>query len=300
MEYLEIRKVAVVGAGLMGTGITQVIAEAGFSVTWVDISEEQLNKGLEKIKFFLEKKVKKGEVNYSHIQSTLQNIHITSELHDAQNVDLVIEAVPENLDLKKKVFKQLDEIINENAILASNTSALSISAIGSVTKRPHKVVGTHFFYPVPVMGLLEVIPGLATSEEITKTALAFGEKIGKRAVLCNDYPGFIVNRLLIPMVNEAAYLVMEGVKPEDVDAAMQIGANHKMGPLTLADFVGIETLTATMEGLYEGFRDSKYRPCPLLVKMVEAGKLGVKTGAGFYDYDQNGKKVIKSELIVKL
>ncbi|MDI7741820.1 3-hydroxyacyl-CoA dehydrogenase NAD-binding domain-containing protein [Lysinibacillus fusiformis] len=297
---MEIRKVAVVGAGLMGTGITQVIAEAGLSVTWVDISEEQLNKGLEKIKFFLEKKVKKGEVNSSHIQSTLQNIHITSELHDAQNVDLVIEAVPENLDLKKKVFKQLDEIINENAILASNTSALSISAIGSVTKRPHKVVGTHFFYPVPVMGLLEVIPGLATSEEITKTALEFGEKIGKRAVLCNDYPGFIVNRLLIPMVNEAAYLVMEGVKPEDVDAAMQIGANHKMGPLTLADFVGIETLTATMEGLYEGFRDSKYRPCPLLVKMVEAGKLGVKTGAGFYDYDQNGKKVIKSELIVKL
>ncbi|KGR77619.1 3-hydroxyacyl-CoA dehydrogenase family protein [Ureibacillus manganicus] len=294
---MEIRKVAVVGAGLMGSGITQVIAEAGFPVTWVDISTEQLNKGTEKIKSLLEKKVKKGLVDASYVDATLQNITITNELQDAYDVDLVIEAVPENLDLKKKVFKQLDETINENAILASNTSALSISAIGSVTKRPHKVVGTHFFYPVPVMGLLEVIPGLATSEEITNLALEFGEKIGKRPVLCNDFPGFIVNRLLVPMVNEAAYLVMEGVKPEDVDAAMQIGANHKMGPLTLADFVGIETLTATMEGLYEGFRDSKYRPCPLLVKMVEAGKLGVKSGSGFYEYDASGKKIAKGELV---
>jgi len=294
---MEIRKVAVVGAGLMGSGITQVIAEAGFPVTWVDISTDQLNKGIEKIKLLLEKKVKKGLVDSNHVDATLQNIRPTNDLQDAHDVDLVIEAVPENLDLKKKVFKQLDETINENAILASNTSALSISAIGSVTKRPHKVVGTHFFYPVPVMGLLEVIPGLATSEEITNLALAFGEKIGKRPVLCNDFPGFIVNRLLVPMVNEAAYLVMEGVKPEDVDAAMQIGANHKMGPLTLADFVGIETLTATMEGLYEGFRDSKYRPCPLLVKMVEAGKLGVKSGSGFYDYDESGKKVVNGELV---
>ncbi len=297
MCILEIRKIAVVGAGLMGSGITQVIAEAGFPVTWVDISTEQLNKGIEKIKSLLEKKVKKGLVDSTYVDETLQNIRITNELQDAFDVDLVIEAVPENLDLKKKVFKQLDETINENAILASNTSALSISAIGSVTKRPHKVVGTHFFYPVPVMGLLEVIPGLATSEEITNLALEFGEKIGKRPVLCNDFPGFIVNRLLVPMVNEAAYLVMEGVKPEDVDAAMQIGANHKMGPLTLADFVGIETLTATMEGLYEGFRDSKYRPCPLLVKMVEAGKLGVKSGSGFYDYDESGKKIVKGELV---
>jgi len=294
----NIKKVSVVGAGLMGTGITQVIGEAGFQVTWVDVSEEQLNKGLDKIKFFLEKKVSKGILQSSQAESILQNISITTNLHDAKDVDIVIEAVPENLELKKKVFKQLDEVINERAILASNTSALSISAIGSVTKRPHKVIGTHFFYPVPLMGLLEIIPGLATSDETKNSALQFGEKIGKRAVLCNDYPGFIVNRLLIPMVNEAAYLVMEGVKPEDVDAAMQIGANHKMGPLTLADFVGIETLTATMEGLYEGFRDSKYRPCPLLVKMVEAGKHGVKTGSGFYDYDSKGNKILEGVVSV--
>lgn len=282
---MKIRNTAIVGAGLMGSGIAQVIAEAGYNVAWVDISKEQLEKGLKSIEQQLLRKVEKGKLEESNVHETLSRIQIYNDFSSVSDVDLVVEAVPENLELKKKIFKQLDEVVRPETILASNTSGLSISALGAVTIRPEKVVGTHFFYPAPVMGLLEVIPGLLTSSETYEAVLEFGSSIGKTTVKCNDYPGFIVNRILVPMINEAICLIMEGVKPEDVDAAMKLGANHPMGPITLADFVGLDTLLATMEGLYEGFRDSKYRPCPLLVKMVESGNLGRKTGRGFYTYD---------------
>lgn len=288
---MNIKQVAVVGAGLMGTGITQAVAEAGFQVKWMDVQPEQLKKGLATIRRLLQRKVDKGQCEANHIRETVTNIHMFNEMEDLEDADLVIEAVPENLELKKKVFKQLDEVVKEGAILASNTSALSISALGSATCRPESVIGAHFFYPVPKMELLEITPGLLTTLENFETMIAFARQIGKKPVVCKDFPGFIVNRLLIPMVNEAIYLVMEGVNPEDIDTAMKIGANHPMGPITLADFVGLETLLATMEGLYEGFRDSKYRPCPLLVKMVEAGTLGRKTGKGFYEYNEKGEKI---------
>lgn len=290
-KQVEIKKVGVVGAGLMGTGIAQVIAEAGFETKWVDVSKEQMEKGRINVKRLLQRKVEKGRCEAQHADETLSRLQSLYSLEDIADVDLVIEAVPENLELKRKVFTQLDEIVQPNAILASNTSALSVAAISAATKRPEKVIGAHFFYPVPVLGLLEVTPGLLTSEDVFYIVMEFGKSIGKTPVACKDYPGFIVNRILIPMVNEAIYLVMEGVKPEDIDAAMKIGANQPMGPITLADFVGLETLLATMEGLYNGFRDSKYRPCPLLVKMVEAGTLGRKTGRGFYKYDEKGEKI---------
>lgn len=288
---MEIKKVAVVGAGLMGTGIAQVVAEAGLKTTWIDVSPEQLQKGMQTIERLLERKQQKGRCDDKHRKATLERIETHTELQACADADLVIEAVPEQLELKKQVFAQLDKYVKQGAIIASNTSALSISALASATKRPEYVIGAHFFYPVPVMGLLEIIPGLLTSETVFQRMTAFAEKIGKTPVACKDYPGFIVNRLIIPMINEAIYLVMEGVKPEDIDAAMKVGANHPMGPITLADFVGLETLLATMEGLYEGFKDSKYRPCPLLVKMVEAGLYGRKTGRGFYKYNEKGEKV---------
>ena len=201
------------------------------------------------------------------------------------DADVVIEAVTENIDLKKKVFNQIDQFSKPGAILATNTSALSIADIGSAVKDPERFIGAHFFYPVPVFDLLEITPSILTSQEVIDDMKTFAKAINKTPVLCKDYPGFIVNRLLIPMVNEAAFLVMEGVEPKDIDAAMKLGANHRMGPLALADFVGIDTLLATMEGIYEGFNDSKFRPCPLLVRMVQAGTIGRKSGKGFYDYN---------------
>lgn len=295
MRKMTIQKAGVLGAGLMGSGITQVIAQGGYHVTWVDISEEQLTKGLQVIQRVLNRDVEKGRLTNQEKEETLARIHPSTQLESLQEADLIIEAVPEKLELKKKVFKQLDEVAKEGAILASNTSGLSVTAIAAVTKRPEYVMGAHFFYPVPKMNLLELTPGLMTSPDVMGIMRAFSKQIKKEPVECKDYPGFIVNRLLIPMVNEAIYLVMEGTKPEDVDAAMTLGANHRMGPITLADFVGLETLLATMQGLYDGFQDSKYRPCPLLVKMVESGNLGRKTGAGFYQYDEKGNKIQKQE-----
>lgn len=282
---MEIKNVGVIGAGLMGTGIVQVVAEAGYKTFWVDIGDEQLRKGLEGIKRLLNRKKEKGKCDDTYIESVLSNIEFSAELANIAKADLIIEAVPENMDLKTGIFKQLDGVTESQTILASNTSGLSVTALGAATRRPEKVIGTHFFYPAPVMALLEVIPGLLTAQDTIETIKEFGLRIGKSPVICNDYPGFVVNRLLIPMVNEAIYLVMEGVKSEDIDTAMKLGANHPMGPIALADFVGLDTLLATMEGLYQGFNDSKYRPCPLLVKMVESGKLGRKTGRGFYRYD---------------
>lgn len=271
-------KVLVVGSGLMGAGITQVIAQAGIKVISVDRTEDDLSRGERQIKKGIEKKEENEQ------QEILNNITFSTNMKDGKDADLVIEAVPEKLEIKQSVFKELDDIMQPNAILATNTSSLSIAAISSVTKRPERVVGLHFFSPVPIMKLLEVVKSINTSEEVTAFAKEFAEKIGKEIIIANDYPGFIVNRVLVPMMNEAAYLVFEGNNPEDIDRGMMLGTNHPIGPLKLADMVGIDVLLFTLDSLYEGFNDSKYRPCPLLKRMVEAGRIGKKAGRGFYEY----------------
>jgi 3-hydroxybutyryl-CoA dehydrogenase len=276
--------VGVLGAGLMGAGIAEVTARGGYCVLLVDVSGKALEKAKGRIKASLDKSVEKGQFQASVAQDVLSRVRTSESFEDLASAEFVIEAVYENMPVKKEAFKKLDAITKPGVILASNTSALSITEIASVTKRPEKVLGLHFFYPVPRMKLVEMIRGLATSDETYKECRAFVEKIEKTPVLAHDYPGFIVNRLLLPMLNEAVYLVMEGTKPEDVDAAMKLGCNHPMGPLELLDFVGIDVALATMMGLYENLRDSKYRPCPLFVKMVEAGWLGRKSGRGFYKY----------------
>ena len=285
---MRIERVSVIGGGLMGSGIAQVIAEAGYPVIVVEVNEEKLKKTLDIISNNLDLKVKKGKCTLEHVQKTLSLINGQTEIETVMNSDLIIEAIPEELGAKQSLFKHLDELVQPNCILASNTSGLSIAALGSVTKRPEKVIGFHFFYPATVMKLVEVIPSIVTSKQTYDQMVNFSKDIGKNPVRCPDYPGFLVNRILIPMVNEAINCVMEGARPSDVDEAMELGANHRMGPIKLADFVGLDVLLATMKGLYEGFSDSKYRPSPLLKKMVESGNLGRKTGRGFYLYDEKG------------
>lgn len=272
-------KVMVVGCGLMGAGIAEVIAKAGIEVVSYDLTEEYIQRGKNQIEKSLRKESeeRKNEV--------INKITFTTNMNDGQDCDLVIEAVPEKIELKKEVFKQLDEIMNKDAILATNTSSLSIAAISSATKRPEKVVGLHFFSPVPVMKLLEIVKGINTSDEVIERSKEFAEAIGKEVIVANDLPGFTVNRVLVPMLNEAAFLVLEGNDPEDIDRGMMLGTNHPIGPLKLADMVGLDVLLFTLESLYEGFNDSKYRPCPLLRRMVEAGNLGRKSGKGFYSYE---------------
>lgn len=282
---MDITKVMVVGGGLMGQGIAQVCIEAGLNVVLCEISEELARQARSKIEKRFDRKIEKGKITTTDKDTMLQKLQLTTDISDGRSADLVIEAIPEDLELKKDLFKKLDATCKGDTILATNTSALPITEIAAVTKRPHKVIGTHFFYPAPVMKLLEIVPGLATDQSTVNAMYSFAEVIGKQAVSANDYPGFIVNRLLIPMVNEAIFLVMEGVAPEDVDKAMKLGCNHPMGPIELADFVGLDVLLATMRGLYNGFNDPKYRPCPLLVKMVQSGNLGQKTGRGFYSYE---------------
>lgn len=288
------KTVAVIGGGLMGSGIAQVIAEAGKKVCLVEVDSGRVHNSLEIISNNLSKKVKKGKCTKEYMDETLARISGTTDMEEIREAPFIIEAVPENLDLKKQVFRQIEVHAAKDAIIASNTSGLSIAAIGSATKRPEKVIGLHFFYPAPVMKLVEVIPSLLTDKQTYVTASQFVRDIKKEPVECKDYPGFLVNRILVPMINEAIFCLMEGVKPEDVDQAMKLGANHRMGPIALADFVGLDVLLATMEGLYEGFSDSKYRPAPLLKKMVESGNLGRKTGRGFYVYDEEGKPVESS------
>ncbi len=278
------KKVMVVGAGLMGSGIAQTCAQAGYTVVLVDVQQSYVDRALERLRAQFDKLVSKGKFTREEADTTLGRIIPGSNYEAGKDAWLVIEAINENLELKKKVFQALDQAVNPEAILASNTSTLSITALGGVTARPERCIGLHFFIPAPVMKLVEIIPGLRTSADITEQVTQFSKELGKTPVMCNDYPGFTVNRLLVPMWNEAMNLVMEGVAPADVDTAMKLGANHPMGPLELADFAGLDTVLAVMTALWEGFKDPKFRPSPLLVKMVEAGNLGRKTGRGFYTY----------------
>lgn len=285
------KKIAVVGAGLMGSGIAQACAQGGYQVVNIDTFESAIEKAKANIEKLFVKKVAKGSMTEEKKAEILGNLTYSGSFEDVKGAFLIIEAVPEKIEIKKDTFKKIDELADPETVIVSNTSGLSISEIASVTNRPDKVMGAHFFYPAPVMKLLELVRGLVTSDETYAVVKEFADVIGKTTVDAPEFPGFMVNRILVPMQNEAAFMVMEGSKPEDVDNAMKLGCNHPMGPIELTDFVGIDTMLATMTGLYNGFHDSKYRPCPLLETMVKAGHLGRKTGQGFYKYDEKGNKI---------
>lgn len=278
-------KIMVLGAGTMGAGIAQVLASAGYEIFLRDIEEKYVEKGLHIIDKNLSRLVKKEKIDENEKNRVLNRITGIVDLSDGKEVDVVIEAAIENLEIKKKIFRELDEICKSNAIFASNTSSLSITALAAATKRPDKVIGMHFFNPVPVMKLIEIIKGAATSEETVETINRISKNIDKNPILVNEAPGFVVNRILVPMINEAAYLLMECVaEAEEIDEAMKYGANHPIGPLALADLIGLDVCLSVMEVLHCEFGDDKYRPCPLLRKMVRAGFLGRKTNRGFYIY----------------
>ncbi|KAA9015737.1 3-hydroxybutyryl-CoA dehydrogenase [Niallia endozanthoxylica] len=283
---MKIEKVMVVGSGQMGSGIAQVLAQTGYQVVLNDIKEELVQKGMSKIAKQLDRDIQKGRRTEEEKAALLSKIVVSTNLEDAKDVQLVIEAATENKEIKLGIFRKLDQAAPEQAILASNTSSLPITEIAAATNRPEKVIGMHFFNPVPVMKLVEVNRGLATSEETFSIIEDLAKEMKKVPVAIKDFPGFAVNRILIPMINEAIYAVYEGIaSPEGIDEVMKLGANHPMGPITLADYIGLDTCLAIMEVLYDGFGDPKYRPCPLLRKYVEAGWLGVKTGRGFYVYN---------------
>ncbi len=284
-------KVAVIGAGLMGSGIAQACAQAGLEVVNIDTFPSAIEKAKANLEALFTKKVAKGSMTAEKKAEILGRLTYSGSFDDVKEAAIVIEAVPEKIEIKKDTFKKVDEAAKPDTLIVSNTSGLSISEIASVTNRPDKVMGVHFFYPAPVMKLVELVRGLATSDDTYRKVKEFAGQIGKTTVDAPEYPGFMVNRILVPMQNEAAFMVMEGSSPEDVDNAMKLGCNHPMGPIELTDFVGIDTMLATMTGLYNGFHDSKYRPCPLLETMVKAGRLGRKTGQGFYKYDEKGNKI---------
>ena len=279
------KTIGIIGGGTMGNGIAHVFAQNGFAVTLVDIKKEFLERALATIKANLERQVKKGALATEEVSRTLARINTATELRALAACELVIEAATEEAQLKKKIFADLDALCPAATILASNTSSISITALAGATKRADKVIGMHFFNPVPVMKLVEVIRGLSTSEETFQTIMTLSAQLGKTPVAVNDFPGFVSNRVLMPMINEAIYCVMEGVAtPQAIDEVMKLGMNHPMGPLTLADFIGLDVCLHIMEVLHRELGDDKYRPCPLLRKMVAAGQLGKKTAKGFYSY----------------
>lgn len=282
---MNIKKIGVIGAGQMGHGIAFVSAQAGFDVLLHDIKDEYVQKGLASIEKFTNKSVEKGKMTMDEKKKVMDNIRVTTRLEDMKDMDIVIEAIFENVKVKKELFKELDRICKKECVLASNTSTIPITDLASATARPEKFIGMHFMNPVPLMKLVEVIKGLRTDDKTAKLILELSEKMGKTPIEVNDGPGFVSNRLLMPMINEAIICLNEGIgTAENIDQVMKLGMNHPMGPLALADLIGLDVVLNIMNVLYEGFNDSKYRPCPLLKKMVYAGHLGKKTGKGFYNY----------------
>ena len=291
------KNIAVIGAGTMGNGIAHVFAQNGFSVALVDVSQEQLKKAIDTITKNFDRQIAKGSIATDIKENALKNIQTFSSLASGvKNAELVVEAATENTALKLEIFKQLDEWAPPQCILSSNTSSISITKIGAVTKRPQQVIGMHFMNPVPVMGLVEIINGYATQPDVTDLIVSLSHKLGKTPCVVNDYPGFIANRILMPMINEAIYSLHEGVAGvEEIDTIMKLGMAHPMGPLQLADFIGLDVCMSILNVLHEGFGNPKYAPCPLLVNMVTAKKLGIKTGEGFYCYPAGSKDLIISE-----
>ncbi len=285
------KNVAVIGAGTMGNGIAHTFAQSGFKVQLIDISEDALKRGLATISKNLDRMVAKERITEENKAATLANITtFTSVTEGVQHTNLVVEAATENIDLKLKIFKQLDDACPDDTILATNTSSISITQIAAVTSRPDKVIGMHFMNPVPIMKLVEIIRGYTTSDEVTKTIMDMSKTLGKIPVEVNDYPGFVANRILMPMLNESIETLYNGVAGvHEIDTVMKLGMAHPMGPLQLADFIGLDVCLSILNVMYDGFKNPKYAPCPLLVNMVRAGKLGAKSGEGFYDYSESRK-----------
>jgi 3-hydroxybutyryl-CoA dehydrogenase len=289
--------IAVIGAGTMGNGIAHVFAQNGFTVNLIDVNAAQLDKAIQTIQKNFDRQIAKGAATEEQKQKALANLTTFTDMAaGVAAAELVVEAATENIDLKLNIFKQLDSLAPANAILATNTSSISITRIAAVTKRPSQVIGMHFMNPVPVMKLVEIINGYATTQTVTDTIVALSKQLGKVPCVVNDYPGFIANRILMPMINEAVYSLYEGIAGvNEIDTIMKLGMAHPMGPLQLADFIGLDTCHAILNVLHEGFGNPKYAPCPLLTNMVTAGYLGVKTGEGFYKYEAGSKELIVSE-----
>ena len=282
---MALERIGIIGAGQMGTGIAHVLALAGYDVVLDDLNKEALSKALDRIEKNMQRQAAKGAISEDAIKPALARIRTTSTMEDLRDRELVIEAATEDEAIKKKIFQDLSARLNDKAMVATNTSSISVTRLAAATDRPERFIGLHFMNPVPLMQLVEVIRGIATDDATFQAALEIVRRVGKTAAYAEDFPAFIVNRIIMPMINEAVYTLYEGVGNVDaIDTAMRLGANHPMGPLQLADFIGLDTCLAVMQVLYEGLADSKYRPCPLMVKYVEAGWLGKKTGRGFYDY----------------
>lgn len=298
---ISMKNIAVIGAGTMGNGIAHTFAQSGFNVQLIDINEASLKRGMDTIAKNLDRMVAKEKISEADKAETLGNIKTyTNTEEGVKNVDLVVEAATENIELKLKIFKQLDDVCNNDTILATNTSSISITQIAAVTSRPEKVIGMHFMNPVPIMKLVEIIRGYNTSDEVTKTIMDLSKTLGKVPTEVNDYPGFVANRILMPMLNESIETLYNGVAGvEEIDTVMKLGMAHPMGPLQLADFIGLDVCLSILNVMYDGFKNPKYAPCPLLVNMVRAGKLGVKSGEGFYDYSESRKAEYVSKQFMK-